>query len=140
MDQFFSPDFLKFFLPLAGAVLDWILNARRNRAWEEYRRKEDRYQQLLSALQGFYVGSESREQKARFLEQVNLCWLYCPDGVIRAAYSFLQTIGSGPPCSDERKEEALGALVMAIRRDLLSRKLVRDTALTSRDFRVLSPR
>ena len=53
MTNFLSADFLKFFIPLAGAVIAWFLNARRQRAWEEYGRKEERYSEPLKNLSGF---------------------------------------------------------------------------------------
>ncbi len=82
MNDFLSPDLLKFFLPLVGGILAWFVNEGRRRSWEESQRKEEHYKLLLRTLQGFYVATQDRALKEAFLEQVNLCWLYCPDGVI----------------------------------------------------------
>lgn len=59
MQDLLSADFLKFFVPLAGAVLAWFMNERRRRAWEEYLRKEERYRALLRTLSGFYKHAAS---------------------------------------------------------------------------------
>jgi ribonuclease HI len=79
-------DFLKFFLPFLAAIVAWFANEWRMRGWEEHQRKEDRYQELITSLKGFYVSSwtqeESKAHKNHFIDQLNLCWMYCPDDVI----------------------------------------------------------
>ena len=129
-------DFLKFFIPLAGAVIAWIFNEKRKRAWEEYQRKEARYQELLRTMRGFYAQINEPEKKAEFVQQLNLCWLYCPDEVIEKGYAFLNTINSAEKTLVE-KQTAHGNFVVAIRKDLLSRKITRKTKLTSRDYQHL---
>jgi hypothetical protein len=133
-------DFLKFFLPLLGAALAWFMNERRKRAAEEYERKEKKYSALIDSLQGFYVtaqGNKAQELKAQFLGELNKCWLYCPDDVIRKAYAFLATVHTGANASSDVKERAVGDFILAIRNDLLSRRSVRSTALTAQDFKHL---
>jgi len=133
-------DSLKFFVPLVGAVLAWFWNERRKRVAEEYERKAEKYAALVDSLQGFYVGiseEDGRRLKARFLQELNKCWLYCPDEVIKKAYAFLDTAHTKAQHGDEAKERAVGELMLAIRRDLLARKPVRTTALTIKDFRHL---
>lgn len=133
-------DFLKFFLPLAGAAVAWFINERRKRSTEEYERKERRYSALVDSLQGFYVTAppdRAREEKAQFLRELNNCWLYCPDEVIRKAYVFLATVHTGANSTDEAKEKAVGELVLSIRQDLLSRSTVRSIQLSARDFKHL---
>ena len=133
-------DFLKFFLPLAGAGIAWFINERRKRSAEEYERKELRCSALVDSLQGFYVAAppnRARELKAQFLRELNNCWLYCPDEVIRKAYAFLATVYTGVSSTDEMKEKTAGEFMLAIRQDLLSRSTVRSTKLTARDFKHL---
>lgn len=135
-------DSLKFFLPLIGAVIAWFVNEWRKRSWEEYQRKEDRYQELIKSLKGFYLASwtleESKFHKNNFIDQLNLCWMYCPDDVILKAYGFLDTVHASQKSSDEVKEKALGELILAIRKDLISRKIVSNTTLKPENFRVLT--
>jgi hypothetical protein len=134
MSQFWI-ETLKLAIPIVGAVLVWAVNENSKRKWEDYQRKENNYKALLSTLKGFYIATANREQKQAFLDQLNLCWLYCSDDVIRKAYTFLTTIHTDARKSDTEKERALSELVLAIRKDLISREAVRETSLTAEDFR-----
>jgi len=68
-------------LALIGGFVTWYLNERSKRVYEEYKRKEEKYSELIRSLRGFYVSSSSKELKTEFLNQLNLCWMYCPDEV-----------------------------------------------------------
>ncbi len=120
-------------IPLLIAVAVWDLNQRSRRAWEEYRRKEDRYRELLRTVQGFVVGGESHELKQQFVAAYYECWLYSPDSVIHHVTRFLRRLNVEPQEAAE-PEELLGEILLAARRDLLSRKSTRKTALTVADF------
>lgn len=122
--------FLTIMLPLFGAAIAWILNEWRKRKWEDYQRKETNYRELLIAMGGFYASNESKELKGKFLEQVRLCWLYCPDEVIRRAYDFLGKVEQ----SAEDRERAAGEFVSAVRKDLFSMGF-RKTDLKAEDFK-----
>ena len=74
--------FWKIAAPIAFAIAAWILNERAKRTWEEYKRKEERYIELLRTFKGFYISSEDTLLKENFLLQLNLCWLYAPDEII----------------------------------------------------------
>jgi len=113
------------------------LNERSKRIYEEYKRKEDKYSGLIRSLRGFYVNSLDKELRTEFLAQLNLCWMYCPDEVINKAYNFLLLVHTEQKHSDEEKEKAVGELMLAIRRDLLSRKPLRKTGLKPEDFKHL---
>jgi len=132
-----SSDFLKFAIPAAGAIIAWILNERRKVRWEQLQKKEERYKELLRCLKGFYVESQDRELKRQFIDQVSLCWLYAPDEVINNANTFFATIhkSRNPLATDDEKEEALGELILAIRKDMLSRHLVAKTSLSHSDWK-----
>jgi len=134
-----SVDFWKFAAPLFGAIVAWFVNEWRKRVWEQYQRKEESYRELLRCLKGFYVGvNNANELKAEFLNQLNRCWLYCPDDVILKGYAFLNTVHTSNPSTDEVKEKAMGDFVASIRNDLLSRKLVTKTHLCGKDFKHLN--
>jgi hypothetical protein len=134
-----SVDFWKFAAPLFGAIIAWFVNEWRKRVWEQYQRKEESYRELLRCLKGFYVGAnDANELKAEFLNQLNLCWLYCPDDIILKGYAFLNTVHVSNPSTDEVKEKAMGDLVASIRNDLLSRNLVTNTDLCGKDFKHLN--
>ena len=110
----------------------------RSRVDIQYVRKEDQYKQLVRCLRGFYVETLNKELRAEFLDQLNICWLYCPDDVIKKAYAFLDTVHTGQKKNDSIKENAVGELILSIRKDLLSRKLVKETSLLPKDFRHLA--
>ena len=56
-------------------------------------------------------------------------------GSIRKAYAFLDTVKTGANAILADREEAFGEFVLAIRQDLLSRKITRRTELRPADFR-----
>jgi hypothetical protein len=139
MSEFLSADFLKFFIPLLGAVAAWFLNERRRRAWEEYLRKEERYRELLRTLTGFYSYASDPETRRQFLEEYKRCFLYCSDEVIRAANLAMEGMAEGTQLPNDERLRRIGDLVLAIRRDLLRRTLTSKTNLTPEDFRHISP-
>jgi hypothetical protein len=134
--DFLSIDFLKVALPAAAAIITWVVNEWRRRAHEDYVRKEARYLELLKALRGFYVETQDSAMKQSFVDELTRCWLYCPDGVIRKAYAFLDTVRVGAKTTAVKKEQAAGDLVAALRCDLLGRRLLlwRRTSLTGTDY------
>lgn len=124
---------------LFGAILTWYLNERSKRSFEEYKRKEERYTELIKSLKGFYSTDFDENKKLRdeFINQVNLCWLYCPDDVILKAYNFLEKVHKGKKYSQKQKEKALGEFILAIRNDLINMKKIKETKLDPEDFRHL---
>jgi ABC-type multidrug transport system fused ATPase/permease subunit len=129
-----------FMVPVIVATVVWFLNERSKRAAEAYERKEQKYSALIEALQGFYESidlEQARQQKSAFLSELNKCWLYCPDSVILKVYAFLETVHTEAKFSDEVKEQALGVLMVAIRKDLLDRKVMTGTNLSATDFKHL---
>ena len=130
-------ELLKILIPIITIVGGWLFNEKSKRTWEEYKRKEEHYSELIKNLQGFYVKSQNLDLKAKFLGHINLCWLYCTDEVIKKAYAFLETVHTGQIASDEQKERALGKFILEIRKDLISRKFTKATTLKSGDFKNL---
>jgi Pyruvate/2-oxoacid:ferredoxin oxidoreductase delta subunit len=127
-------------VPLVAATIAWFANERQKRRAEEYARKEDSYRALVRASRGYYVGAENREQKNLFLEQVDLCWLYCPDEVIRRAYAFLETVKTGAQSTEAERNRTFGDFLVAIRKDLLERRVTRQTSLMASDHRIFLSR
>ena len=131
-------------IPVIGVVIvfvsglvTWYLNERSKRIYEEYTRKEEKYSGLIRSLRGFYVDSFNKELRNEFLNQLNLCWMYCPDEIIHKSYNFLLMVHTDNKYSDEEKEKAVGELMVAIRKDLISRKPLRKTSLKPEDFKHL---
>ncbi len=118
---------------IIAAIVVWLLNEKEKRAYEDYRRREEKYAKLVSSLKGFYSGSFNAEEITEFVNQLNLCWMYCPDEVIKKAYQFLSLLKSGA----DRKtvERAIGDFILSIRKDILSGSTAKHTWLKPEDFR-----
>jgi len=56
-------------ITFTGGFVTWYLNERSKRIYEEYKRKEERYSELIRSLKGFYAGSLSKELKDEFLSE-----------------------------------------------------------------------
>lgn len=143
--QFFIDNLLIFFsrpevLAILAVAITWFLNELSKRRHEDYIRREKRYVAIISNIRGFYVGSDSKSQKMKFLDLINECWLYCPDNVIQRGYDFLKTVHDSQRSSDEKKEKALGAFILEIRKDLISKKfgILKRTELKPEDFKHFS--
>ena len=134
MNDYLTPDFIKFFLPLAGAVVAWFVNERRKRIWEAYKRKEERYTNLIRSLKSFYKATKTAKLRQEFIDEFNLCWLYCPDEIIKKGYSLFDAFTPVNNRSDKEKHDAIGEFVASIRRDLLSRKIVKRTELRASHY------
>ncbi len=127
-------------IPFVSSVIIWFFNERSKRMHENYKRKEKRYLELIKSLKGFYVNSLDENLRGNFLDQLNQCWLYAPDDILKKAYEFLETVKTGEKkYSEEEKEKVLGELILALRKDLLTHKLPKRTNLTSKDFKNYSP-
>jgi hypothetical protein len=122
---------------LIAGFITLFINERSKRGEQEYRGKEERYVELVNALQGFYVDTFDKEKRENFLRQLNLSWLYCPDEVIQTAYKFLVMVHTDQKQPESEREKALGEFMLAIRKDLLNRKPVRQTSLRPDDFKHL---
>jgi hypothetical protein len=73
------------------------------------------------------------------LDQVNLCWLYCPDTVIYRANAFLATVKTDVKQPDQAEQQkALGEFIVALRKDLFSRRVAKKTDLNADDFKHLT--
>jgi len=102
MEIFSSADFWKVTIPLLGAVIAWLVNERRKHLWEQYIRKETSYKELIRCLRGFYEGTKDSHLTGEFLNQINICWLDCPDIVIKKGYEFLDLV-AGKCTGDKEK-------------------------------------
>jgi hypothetical protein len=128
-------------VPLLGADVAWFANEWRKRIADQYQGQEANYKELFKSLRGFYGDAANAEAlKADFLNPLNAAWLYCPDEVIKKGYAFLDTVHAKAVHTDDEKEAAMGALIMTIRKDILSRKLVRAISLKASDFKHLKVR
>ena len=125
------------------AASGWLFNEHVARQEKERLRKEERYKSLLASIKGFYQGAENSLAaylKNEFIKQLELCWLYCPDTVIKKGYAFLEAVQTGDQYTNTEKERALGEFVAAIRKDLRGKRFWwgDKTRLNWADFRILT--
>lgn len=112
-----SPGFWGILIPAMTAVVGWLATENRKLFWERYRKKEERYIELMETLGGFYDRSPDPDLVNRWVRNYRLCWLYAPDQIIYAANSFMRALTDKTKSGKER-QPALALLVLAIRTDL----------------------
>lgn len=115
-------------IPILAAIVAWWLNERSKLNWERYKRKEERYMGFLRSIPCFYKGSQDEELKERFISDLRLAWLYCPDKVVRAGNEFLAAVTTGSEATGEEVPTKLAEFDLRLSGDLLGR-----TNLTSED-------
>lgn len=125
---------------ISAGFATWGLTERNKRRFEDYTRREARYDQLVRSIRGFQAEAGDPEAKQTFLTELELCWLYGSDEVVHAGYAFLDSVKTGQNASDDDRGVAAGALVLAIRKDLIRRAPIRQTDLTASDFEILAVR
>lgn len=106
------------------AVFGYVVKGKIDIQVRERQQREDRYRGMLTAIQGFYVSSQNRELRQKFVDELYQAYLYAPDDVMRAANNFLDTVKTKPePSTEEEKKSALANLVLEMRRDMRKTKL-----------------
>ena len=132
-----SPIFWTVVIPASATIVAWFLNEHSKLRWEQHKRKEENYKQLLECLKGFTAEQADIGLRNNFLQQVTLAWMYASDNVIHNAYHFLESTHEDVQLSQEEKKHRAGAFVHAVRRDLLSHKPVQRTKLRAEDYKLL---
>lgn len=129
-------DFWKIFIPAISAIIAWRLNEKSKRLHEEFIRKETRYRNLLDAIEGFGSKSENKQElRKKFLQELKLAWLYCPDEIINSIHRFLGLKKDKPTANDS--SSAVKDIIFSMRKDLLSRKIVKKTRLKAKDYQLI---
>lgn len=115
-----------------GAVLAYVFTMRAKRGESMTRFKEEKYAELLIKLQGFIGTTKSAQMKREFFEAQYQSWLYASDEVVDAMNCLVQLViaSRGTAPDPELGRRAIGAIVLAMRRDLLG-----GTKLSEDSFR-----
>ncbi|MGH8803207.1 MAG: hypothetical protein ACREXN_00480 [Polaromonas sp.] len=115
-----------------GAFLAYRFTSRAKRDESIIRFKEEKYAKLLIKLQGFVGGTTSVQLKREFFEEQYQSWLYASDEVVEAINSLIRLVivSHGASPDPEAGRQAVGEVVLAMRRDLL-----KDTNLSYTSFR-----
>lgn len=94
--------------------------------------KEEKYSNLIIALQGFVGSTNSAETKRKFFEEQYKSWLYSSDEVVESINNLIKLLieeqGNRP--NPEKGREIIGTIILEMRKDLLGK-----TNLSYKDFR-----
>ena len=113
----------------AIAVITWSLNEWSKRGYDEYKRRENTYLELMRNLRGFYEKAILEDERAaqiareNAIKQLGLCWLYASDEVVLMAGSFLDAVKIEK--DQEKLQTALGKPILAIRKDLVGKTVIK---------------
>lgn len=106
------------FIALISGVVLWYFNEKGKRAFQIYVEKLRLYEDLIMSLDSFYQGSDAVEKRQDFNNKMRLAWMYCSKEVIEKGDDFLETTRTGSKASYEERNDALDALMRAIRSDM----------------------
>lgn len=135
-----STEILKITIPVIIVITGWYFTEQSKIRWEQYQSKKESYQELIKNISGFSRYQLNANKRQKFIDQINICWLYAPDEVIKKGYDFIRTVGDGSEkITNSEREQALSEFILTIRQDMLSRKIVKYTELDSDDFQYLRP-
>lgn len=131
-----TKDILLITLPIITAILSSYLTyffAIKTKQKEVITKfKEEKYSNLIIALQGFVGSTVSPDIKRKFYEEQYKSWLYSSDNVVRSVNELTKLLirerEKGPNPQEGR--EVVGNIILEMRRDLLGK-----TGLTYKDFR-----
>lgn len=140
LNKILSTEILKITIPVIIVITGWYFTEQSKIRWEQYQSKKESYQELIKNLSGFSRYQLNANKRQKFIDQINICWLYAPDEVIQKGYDFIRTVGDGSEkIANSEREQALSEFILTIRQDMLSRKIVKYTELKSDDFQYLRP-
>lgn len=114
-------------LPIVTAMLSaWLayyFAVRARLSESSVRFKEEKYARLLLKLQGFVGVTKSGALKREFFEEEYQSWLYASDEVVTALNELVRLVkdSKGQAPDLDAGHRAVGNVVLAMRRDLLSK-------------------
>jgi DNA-directed RNA polymerase subunit E'/Rpb7 len=129
-------DILLVALPIMTAILSSYLTyyfAIKSKQKETITRfNEEKYSNLIIALQGFVGSTVSVETKRKFFEEQYKSWLYSSDEVVNSINELIRLLieERGKDPNPEKGQKTIGNIILAMRKDLLGK-----TKLTNKDFR-----
>lgn len=123
---------LPFIAAIASSYLTYIFTIKSKQHEAMIQFKEEKYSNLIIALQGFIGSTVSAETKKIFFEEQYKSWLYSSDEVTKSINDLIKLLqkeqGNAPNPEEGRK--VVGNIILQMRKDLIGR-----TQLTYSDFR-----
>lgn len=127
---------------ILGSVTGWIYNEIQKRKLKLLLEKEKRYENIIRLLRNLGEAGANSDKGNEFIVEIQLCWMYCPDEVIKKGNQFLDSMN---PKIGEKSQEDIdrikGEFILELRKDLIKmnksifRFLLNNTKLDSQDFR-----
>lgn len=94
--------------------------------------KEEKYTNLIIALQGFVGSTVSTQKKKLFFEEHYKSWLYSTDEVVKNINDLIASVENGKTPDPLEGRKLIGNIILAMRKDLLG-----STSLMNIDFRYI---
>lgn len=123
--------FIALFSALTGGYISFYFASKAKRDEAIIKFREEKYSNLLILLKGFVGDTANSETKRQFFDEQYRSWIYSSDEVVSTINNLVELVKE-----NERKEpnieegrEAIGNIVLAMRKDLLNK-----TNLTHKDF------
>lgn len=123
-------------LPIVTAILSsyltyyFAMKSKKTEAMIKF--KEEKYSNLVVALQGFIGTTVSADTKRKFFEEQYKSWLYSSDDVVKSINELIRLLieerGQAP--DPEKGRKIIGNIILEMRKDLIGK-----TELTYKDFR-----
>ncbi|WP_340063959.1 hypothetical protein [Ascidiimonas aurantiaca] len=129
-------DLLLIILPILTALLSsyltffFAIKGKQKEAMLKF--KEEKYSNLIIALQGFVGSTVSAETKRKFFEEQYKSWLYSSDEVVESINNLIRLLieEQGNQPDPQKGREIIGTIILEMRKDLLGK-----TNLSYKDFR-----
>ncbi len=108
----------------------FAIKSKKNEAMLKF--KEEKYTNLLLALQGFMNETTSTRKMKNFIEEQYKSWIYCSDDVVLAINKFINSEIENKDKTPDQEEykKVVGNVVLEMRKDLKG-----STKLTYKDFK-----
>lgn len=131
-----TKDILLITLPIltliVGSSLTYFYGIKSKKQEAITKFKEEKYSNLIIALQGFVGNTSSVETKKKFFEEQYKSWLYSSDSVVESINEFVNLLieEKGKAPNPEKGRKVIGNIILEMRKDLLG-----STKLSYKDFR-----
>ncbi|WP_294281781.1 hypothetical protein [uncultured Chryseobacterium sp.] len=131
-----NKDFLLILFPILTAILSsyltyfFAIKSKQKEAMLKF--KEEKYTNLIIALQGFVGSTVSTQKKKLFFEEHYKSWLYSTDEVVKNINDLIASVENGKTPDPLEGRKLIGNIILAMRKDLLG-----STSLMNVDFRYI---
>ncbi|MBL7935270.1 MAG: hypothetical protein JNM51_05610 [Bacteroidia bacterium] len=127
---------------IIGGIATWLYNEVQKRRIKLLFEKEKRYENLIRLLRNLGEVALNSDKGNEFIVEFQLCWMYCPDEIIKKGNLFLDSMNSTIVERNQQNINKLkGEFIVELRKDLIKMNksifysFQKDTKLQYSDFR-----